>query len=252
MLMNVLRELLRARGLRNRDIAERLNIAERTVSRWLSNDKIDASLIESLCGLLNITFFELCELASQRVEDRISRLTIQQEQVLAEDDLLLYVFRQLLKGWTTEEIRVDLEIPESALIDALIRLQKIDLIELLPRNQVRLRTVRNIKWLPKGPCSRSANEWLGRAFEDADVSDSQSVWAFDEVKLSEASCAQLRPKFERLLEEIRELSNDDRRLNPDARRWYACILAIHPSQLLPYTRWPAPSRGWTRRRRTAA
>jgi len=156
-LMRVLRELLRSRGLRHRDIAKRLNVAERTVTRWLSSDKIEASQIEKLSGLLNMTFFDVCELASRRIEERTSRLTLQQEQILADDHLLLYVFRQLLKGWTADEISEDLEIPKPVLIETLIRLEKLELIELLPFNQVRLRTVRNVEWLPKGPCSRSTN-----------------------------------------------------------------------------------------------
>jgi transcriptional regulator with XRE-family HTH domain len=241
--MQVLREQLRGRGLRHRDIAARLQVAERTVSRWLSSDKIEASQIERLCGLLNMTFFDLCEIAAQQIEERVSRLTVQQEQTLAEDDLLLYVFRQLLKGWTADEIRGDLEIPEPILIDALIRLQKLELIELLPLNQVRLRTVRNIEWWPKGPCSRSANNWLSHLLEDADISEPEAIWSFDEIKLSAASLAQLKPKFDQLLQEVRDLSNLDRRQSQDAREWYACILAMRPVKILPYPEWPTPTRG---------
>jgi len=144
-LMKVLRELLRARGIRQRDIAERLEVSERTVTRWFSDNDIGLRPVEDLCGMLDLSFFDLCELASSQVEDRISRLTSQQEQALVEDALLVYVFRQILKGWTAQEIGAEREIPEPDLVGALMRLQKLGLIEVLPHNQIRLRTIRNIE-----------------------------------------------------------------------------------------------------------
>jgi len=241
-LMKVLRELLHAQGIRQRDIAERLHAGERTVRRWLSSDEIGVARIEKLCGLLNISFFELCELAATRVEDRITRLTASQEQALVDDGLLTFVFRQVLKGWTTEEIRFDLELSEPELVDALVRLEKLGLIELMPRNQVRLRTVRNIEWAPRGPYSISVNRWLQRCFEGADIGEPGSVWAYDEIKLSAGSVAQLRPKFDRLLEDVRELGDLDRHYNSNGRDWYACILSIRPMDVPTYPKWPAPSR----------
>lgn len=247
--MKLLRELFRADGMRQRDIAKRLNVNERTVTRWLSSDTIDASQIEQLCGLLNITFLDLCELASKQIEGRASRLTLQQEQTLADDDLLLYVFKQLLKGWTAEEIREDLAIPEAALVATLIRLDKMELIELLPHNQARLRVARDVEWLPNGPYSRSANGWLDHLLKNVDVGEPDAVWSFDEIKLSKASCAQLKPKFDQLLQEVWALSQMDRRLSQEARQWYACILALRPSVVTPYPEWPSPTRGYHRSRR---
>ena len=251
-LMTVLRELLRAHGIRQRDIAERLQVCERTVTRWLSSETIEAALIEDLCGLVGVSFFDLCELAGKRVEQRVSHLTTAQEQALAEDDLLTYVFMQLLKGWSADEIRLDLELAEPILIDALIRLQKIGLIELLPRNQVRLRTVQAVQWRPGGPFSRIVNRWLKRCLENADYNEPDSLWRFDEIKLSAASRAQLRLKFETLIEEVQALSDLDRRLNADAREWYALILTARPSELLPYPKWPSSNRGRPARDRTGA
>jgi len=237
-LMKVLRELLRARGIRHRDIAERLQVSERTVTRWFSDNDIGLRPVEDLCGMLDLSFFDLCELASSRVEDRISRLTSQQEQALVESALLVYVFRQILKGWTAQEISAEREIPEADLVGALMRLQKLGLIEVLPHNQIRLRTIRNIEWSPRGPYSRSANQWLTRCVQGADIGEPNSVWAFDEIKLSGASVAQLREKFDRLLEDVIELADGDRRRNPGSRDWYACILALRPMEVPPYPDWP--------------
>ncbi|MDB5396438.1 MAG: family transcriptional regulator [Rhodospirillales bacterium] len=236
-LMGVLRELLRARGLRHSDIAERLNVTERTVTRWFSRDGVDTRVVEQLCDLAGISFFGLCELAGKRIEQRISNMTVKQERMLSEDALLDYLFSQILKGWSTEELRREARIPEAVLVGALIRLEKIGLIELLPGNEIRLLTNKDIKWRPNGPYSRFVNKFLAWSLDNADVSETDAVWVVDALKFSAASRAQLEQKFRKLLQEARELSDIDRRSNAGASEWYTFVLAARPFELGPFSDW---------------
>src|SRR5579859_6815085 len=139
-MMDVLRELFRQHGLRFSDVAERLSVTERTVTRWFSADSVETAVIERMCALVEIDLFALCEIASKRLEARPVRHTLQQEQALAESPLLTYLFAQICKGWTAKELRDDIDIPEPVLVDHLIRLDRIGLIELLPGNEIRLKT----------------------------------------------------------------------------------------------------------------
>src|ERR1700760_1442058 len=45
-MMEVLRELLRQHGLRFADIAEKLGVTERTVTRWFSADSIETAILQ--------------------------------------------------------------------------------------------------------------------------------------------------------------------------------------------------------------
>src|SRR5258708_20559776 len=89
-LMEVLRELLRVRGLGPRDIAKQLEVSERTVMRWFASKAVDTLVLEKLCTLVGLSFFELCELAARRVETRLTRLSVAEEHALIHDSLLNY------------------------------------------------------------------------------------------------------------------------------------------------------------------
>jgi hypothetical protein len=122
-LMEVLREFLRAQGLGPREIAKRTKVSERTVMRWFASPAVDTAVVEQLCALVGLSFFELCELASRRVETRLTRLSIAQEQALVDDALLNYIFVNTLKGWTSAELQHEINVPEPQFVDALIRLE---------------------------------------------------------------------------------------------------------------------------------
>ena len=237
--MDVLREFLRRHGLRYRDIAKELQVTERTVTRWFASESNDTAVLERLCGLVGLTFFELCELASKRVETRIIHLSLAQEQLLADEGLLSYLFAQILKGWTAEEIQREAEIPDAIFVDGLIRLEKSGLIDFLPGNEIRLRTIKNIQWRPGGPFSRFQNRWLAWVLDKIDIAELRSAWAIDALKLSSSSLAQLQRKFEALRQEALELSDIDRRSHDASRVWYALVLGARQVDLIPpLLEWP--------------
>ena len=216
-MMEVLRDLYRQHGLRFSDVAARLHSTERTVTRWFSADSLETAILRQMCGLIGIDFFALCELAGQRLESRPSRHTIQQEQALAGCPPLTYLFAQICKGWAFLELRDDIDIPEAVLVDHLIRLDKIGLIDLLPGNQIRLKTAKEMVLNPNGPYARNLNRWLGEVFKNPNVDEESSVWVCDFMKLTPGSREQLERKFRALMREAYELSDADRRANAEAR-----------------------------------
>jgi transcriptional regulator with XRE-family HTH domain len=238
-MMEVLRELLRQHGLRFSDAARRLGVTERTVTRWFSADSVETAVLQRLCELVDIDFFALCEIAAKRIENRPARHTLQQEQALAESPLLTYLFAQICKGWTAKELRDDIDIPEPVLIDHLIRLDKIGLIELLPGNEIRLKTSRDMVLIPNGPYARNLNRWLGETFRKPDVDEENSVWVCDFMKLTPGSRERLERKFRELMHEAQELSDSDRRANAASRDWYGIVLVAKPQDIRPFSEWPA-------------
>jgi hypothetical protein len=174
--------------------------------------------------MIGLTLFEVCELATKRVDDRPSQPSAQQEYALAEDDLLSYAFNQALRGWTFQEIQQDLQLTQAVLVDVFIRLEKLGLIELLPGNEIKLRTAKEVRWAPNGAFSRKANQWLTRVLDKVNIDEPNGVWAHDTLKLSPASRVQLARKFEALLLEAQALSDADRRANDPTRDWHGLVL----------------------------
>jgi transcriptional regulator with XRE-family HTH domain len=241
-LTEVLREFLRARGLGPRDIGRQLGVSERTVMRWFASKTVDTVVLEKLCALVGISFFELCELAARRVETRLTRLSIIQEQALVDDALLNYIFVNTLKGWTSAELKQEINVPEPRFVDALIRLEKIGLIGLLPGNEIRLRTTRDVRWRKDGPYSRYVNMFLGWSLNKPDISDPKSLWTMDILKLSSGSLAQLQRKFDALKDEAVLLSEQDRRSNDASRDWHALVLTARHIAFTPLSEWPTQYR----------
>jgi hypothetical protein len=241
-LTEVLRELLRARGLGPREIAKQLDVSERTALRWFAAKAVDTAVLERLSALAGMSFFEVCELAARRVETRLARLSVAQEQALVDDALLNYIFVNTLKGWTSAELKREINVPEPMFVDALIRLEKLGLIGLLPGNEIRLRTSRDIKWRKDGPYSRFINMLLGWSLNKPDISDPKSVWALETIKLSSGSLAQLQRKFDALLAEAVLLSEQDRRSNDPSREWHAVVLTARHIAFTPLSQWPTQYR----------
>jgi transcriptional regulator with XRE-family HTH domain len=237
-MMEVLRELFRQHGLRFAEVAERLGVTERTVTRWFSADSVDTAVLQRMCGLVGIDFFTLCEIAGKRFESRPARHTIKQEQLLADNPLLTYLFAQICKGWTAQELRDDIDVPEAVLVDHLLQLDKIGLIDLLPGNEIRLKTAKDMVLIPNGPYARNLNRWLADVFRTPDVDEENSVWVCDFMKLTPGSRERIERKFRALMQEASELSDADRRAHAESRQWYGLVLVVKPQDIRPFSEWP--------------
>jgi hypothetical protein len=235
--MEVLRGLIRSRGLRYRDVAAELGVTERTVMRWFASGSVDTVTVEALCSLVGLSFFEVCEQAARRVDTRLTRLSVEQEQELVDDPLLNYCFTFLLKGWSPDDLRREMAVPEPMFVDALLRLERSGLIEVLPGNRTRLRTTRDIQWRQDGPYSQYMTMFLRWSLREADATEGRSLWSVEPLKLSTGSLAQLRRKFDQLREEAMALGEQDRRSGDVTRDWYALVLTARHFAMPPLSQW---------------
>ena len=227
-LLGVLKQLFRARGLHYRDVAERLGVTERTVKRWFADEGLTMDVVEDLCGVIGMTFIELVEMAKNELDVRPQQLSREQEQLLFSDLQQALVFMLLTRGWSSHEVQRDCGLPEALLVSHLVRLEKIGLVELLPGNKVRLLYGRNIRWRENGEAGRAFARGLKNLFSTMDYSDPEAVWAMQVVNLSPHSLAELRMKFRRLITEVLQIADSDRRSTIEGKRWHAVLLTTHP------------------------
>jgi len=227
-LLRALKQLLRAKGLRYRDIAERLGITERTVKRWLADRGLTMNVVEDLCGVLGMSFIELCEFAKEDLDIRPQQMSREQERLLFSDLQLGLVFQLLLRGWTAQDIRFECGLPEATMVAHLVRLERIKLVQLLPGNKVRLLFGRHIKWHDSGEAGRAFARHLKNLFTAMDYSNPDSIWSSQVFKLSQRSLTELQAKFYTLTTDIQLASEADRRLASADKRWHVILLAAHP------------------------
>jgi len=226
-LIDTIKQLLRARGMRYRDIAAAIGVTERTVKRWFVGKGLTLQVVEDLCNVLGMTIIELCEVAKDDLDSRPQRLSREQERSLFADLQLALVFLLISRGWSPQEVQRECRMPEALLVGHLVRLEKLKLVELLPGNKVRVLFGRNIRWGANGEAGRAFGRGLRNLFTTMDYSRPEAVWSAQVVNLSPRSLDQVNAKFHALSLEIQQAADADRRSPESDRTWHAVFMAAH-------------------------
>ncbi|NZA26279.1 helix-turn-helix transcriptional regulator [Luteimonas sp. SJ-92] len=226
-LLAALKRTLKQRGMRYADLAEALGVSEPTVKRMLSQGRIDLARLERICTALDLDFFELARIA-RGARDLRGRLSLRQEQALAEQPQLMIVFHLLCQDWTVARIRGEFGLDAPRMVRLLAQLDRLRLVELLPGDRVRLRAPRDFAWREDGPVRarflhQASQEFLRDGFEGRDA-----LLSLEIRELGDASVAMLRRRLERLVAEFGECADLDVGLPPQRRRSVGLLVAMRP------------------------
>ena len=229
LLLAELKGVLRDRNIRYRDIAERLKLSETTIKRNLAGRGLSLATLEAVCVIAGIRLIDLAEMAARRSNAKACVLTAEQEQGLADDPFVAFIFLLLRYDWSPQDIQKEFCLNEPNLILHLRRLERLRLLDLFPGNRVRLLTVRYPEWLPGGPLRRAVDDSMRMHFEKMDFHDRRSVWELETVKLSAGSIAKLRQMIATLAHRMRDLAAEDRSLPLNHTEWYSMLCAAQPT-----------------------
>ncbi|HMK14501.1 MAG TPA: helix-turn-helix transcriptional regulator [Burkholderiales bacterium] len=238
-LIATLKKALKRHGLTYRNVAKALGLSEASVKRLFTQPSFSLDRLDKLCSLMGMEITDLVEMMEHE-RGRISELTESQEEELVSDTKLLLVAFLAVNGWTFHEILDYYILPEPELIRCLTRLDRLKLIELLPKNRIKLRISPNFAWRKNGPIQEFFNAHIREDFIKSRFEDEGEAFLFFSGMLSRSSNAVLLKKFEQLATEFDELNRHDRRL-PIAQRFVSSmVLAIraawHPAAFEPFRR----------------
>lgn len=149
-LVGVIKRELKTAQMTYADLAEGLNMAESSVKRMLAKGEMSLSRIDAICRVLKIDFAEL----ARRVADEqplLSTLSHEQEVTVVADKKLLLVATCVLSLWTMDQIVAQYRLTEAECIAALVKLDRLGVIELRPLNRYRLKLSKAFRWRPHGP-----------------------------------------------------------------------------------------------------
>ncbi len=223
-----LKRCLRAKGLTYRDVAQALGLSESSVKRLFSEQTFTLQRFEEICRFLGMSVFDLSRLAAAQDQDRANELSAEQEEALAADPLLLSYFYLLLIGWKAHRIGKRLKLDEAGQQRCLTRLARLELIDLMPRKQVRLLTDPRIKWRASGPIRARYEGLVTREFIDFGFAGSDEILSLENSELSDASIKVLLRHIGRLADEFSELAELDRNLPHDQKRGFGLLIAARP------------------------
>lgn len=149
-IIETLKATLKQQGITYRELAERLDLSESAIKQMFASGDMNLSRLDLICQILSMDISDLMA-AMQSSEKRLQSLTSAQEQKLVSNPRLLVMAYCVLNRWTFEQIIEQFDISEPEGVKLLVKLDRMQFIELLPGNRAKLLVASNFDWLPKGP-----------------------------------------------------------------------------------------------------
>lgn len=228
-MLSLLKQLLRAEGLRYGEVAGRIGVSERTLKRYMAGQGLAAETLEELCAVVGVTVPNLAILAARESDNRPGRLSIEQEEALSRELFAAFVFRQLRYGWSAQQVQREFSLSEVELIRCLAFLDRLGLIDLLPGNRARVLTKRVIAWRPGGPIRKAFDKAVKQGFIDMNYGAPGAVWELNTLKLSEAEESRLQALVGDFAGAVMQLSELRSAPCGKAEAWYSVLFAIRRS-----------------------
>ncbi len=223
-LIATLKRALKSQGKTYAQVATQLRLSEASVKRLFSRGQFTLQRLEAICQMLDMEIADLVQMNQQ--PQRLSELSLEQEQEIVADLELLLVAVCVLNRWSFDELLDYFSFGEHRLINLLMRLNRLQMIELLPGNRLRLRVSANFKWRENGPIqqfflSRLQQDFFASGFD----ADHEKLLVVNGM-LAQSSMTVLQRKLEQLVKEFDSLCASDASLPFDQRHGVTVVLAM--------------------------
>ena len=226
LLIGALKQALKAHGKTYADIADHLKLSEASVKRLFSQKSFSLQRLDQVCQMIGIEISDLVQAINSRPSAQISELSLEQEQEIVGDLEFLLVTVCVLNRWTLNQIADQYGFTEVECIKYFTKLDRLKMIELLPKNRVKLLVAPNFKWRDNGPIQRFFMEKVESDFFSSRFDKQHERLMVINGMLASSSNAVFQRKLEHLAKEFDELNNDDAGLPFDQRKGTTVVLAM--------------------------
>ncbi|MBL8521936.1 MAG: helix-turn-helix transcriptional regulator [Betaproteobacteria bacterium] len=227
LLIDTLKKLLRAKSMTYKDLGKALGKSEASIKRLFAKEALTLKRLEDICACLDVDLFELANVARSQSAQSLE-LTVEQEAALAADVRLLGVFYLVLNDWTLPDMIRHYEIEKAEAIAMLAKLERLDIIRLLPGDRVRLLIPRTMRLRNDGPIRREHGNRVIGEFVSGDFVAAGGMFRMELRELSEPSYALMFRKLERLCQEFNEMAELDSYLPSEKRKTVGMSVGTKP------------------------
>lgn len=228
LLIQVLKQTLKAHGKTYADVARYLKLSEASVKRMFSEQHLSLQRLDDVCQLIGLEISDLVQILKEQTSTQLSQLSLEQEKEIVSDLELLIVAVSVLNRWTMDQILHYFNLDEHKCIRYLAKLDRIKMIELLPKNKIKLRVASNFKWREDGPIQRFfMTKLLSDFFSSRFTKENESLIVLNGM-LSESSNNVFQRKLVALSHEFEELNKTDAGLSFDELSGRTVVLALRP------------------------
>jgi hypothetical protein len=224
-LIATLKRELKQQGKTYRDVAEALALSAPSVKRLVATEQFTLERLVEICSLVGLTLAELAQEAGQG-HQRLRTLSAAQERELVSDQRLLLVAVCALNHWTMAEMLQAYRLGEAECLKFLLRLDRLELITLLPGNRIRLNVARDFDWLPGGPIRQYFREQGMPGFIDSAFGQLGESLDFVHGMLTESARAKLQGELRQLRARFAQLHEESLAAPLPPRRGTGLLLAL--------------------------
>jgi len=224
-LIATLKKQLKAYGKTYVDVAQALDLSEASVKRLFAGENFTLQRLESVCQLIGLELVELVALMAQE-QPQLMQLTLDQEQQIAEDFILLMVALSVINGYTFSDLMDHYKLSTTRCIQKLAHLDRLKIIDLLPNNRIKLRVSPNFRWLPNGPIQKFFHEKVQQDFFNSRFDRESEKLVVLNALMSRASNAEMQKKMQKLAREFNDIMREDAALPMDEKFGTTMVLAL--------------------------
>lgn len=219
-----LRRHLRREGWTARRLAAEFSIGEATAKRWLAGRGLTLDRLERLAALCRLTIAELSREVEQPPAGLAHELTLAQERALSGDPFLAFLFMTILGGNGPDDLAGDFGMTARDMEAALVRLERLALIDRLPGGRIRPLVDRAIAWR-KTPMRALFENQMKPQFLAMDFGVEEATYASEILRLSPVGAARLAEMIEQHRRDVQAMAEADRHESHLPRRWYGMLCA---------------------------
>jgi len=226
LIISTLKKTLKSHGKTYADVARYLGLSEASVKRMFAQQSFSLNRLDAICQMMEMEISDLVQEAKSTTARQISELTIEQEKEIASNLELLLITILVINHWNMKDILEVYDFTETQCIQYLAKLDKLNIIELLPNNLIKIKISPNFKWHKNGYIQRFYRETIESEFFNSKFTQSQEKIIVLNGMLSPESNVIFQRKLERLAREFDEMTKDDSSLPLGERFGYTSVLAV--------------------------
>jgi len=224
-LVAALKAELKASGWTYADLARALGMAESSIKRIFARGDMPLSRIDEILRALKLDFGEL----ARRVADSqplLAELSPDTERALVADRKLLLIAICVLSQWTFDQIAAEYDITEPELVRAMVKLDRLGVIELRPLNRYRLKLARTFRWRAQGPVMRYFREEAVPDYFAGHFDGAAETLLLIHGSVAAGVAQSFTERLQRLGQDFAQQHLADQKLRPDQREGFTLLLAM--------------------------
>jgi transcriptional regulator with XRE-family HTH domain len=229
-IFETLKQTLKQHNITYKQLAVSLEMSEANIKRMFSKQQFSLARLEQICEIAGLSLSDLFILVEGK-KQKLLQLTLAQEQELIGNIKLLLVAACVRDGWTFNDIINDYQIDQFECTQLLAKLDRLNMIQLLPNNQYKILISQDFSWIPNGPLERfMEKEGISKFLASSFVGENNFRF-YIRGTYSQMSISIIEKKLNQLKKEIAHLNQEDAMLPVTKRQHIGLLLAMRPWEL---------------------